>query len=323
MTDTECRAEQQKFQIETRQQIRKIYALFARGEELSIKAEQRRIAAEKQRTKEAKQRAKEADKRAKEAEQKRIAADTRTKAAEQRRIAADEQRAKEADKRAKEADRLATKRAKIAEASIQEVWATIRATKKRQDEAAKEADKRTKETDRLLKRYAKAAEKRSKELDEKMKEVSEDIHRVNKQSGGTSNNIGSVTEEFFFRAMSAHMRVGTIVFDTIKRNTHYKSEDGTETRELDLVLHNGIFALIIETKYRCHRNDVLDFRDKTSIIKAHAFKEFGAKQLLFGMASEKFNNDAVKYAKQCNMILLYPDGQTIRADTSACTALNQ
>ena len=57
-------------------------------------------------------------------------------------------------------------------------------------------------------------------------------------------------------------------------------------------------------------------------IKAHAFKEFGAKQLLFGMAAEKFNEDVATCAKQHNMILLHPDGQTIRADTDACAVFN-
>ena len=217
MTDKEYRAEQQKFQIETQQQIRKIYALIASGEELSIKAEQRRIEAEEQRTK--------------------------------------------------------------------------------------------------------AAEKRSNELDEKLKEVSEDISRLNKECGGIGNNIGSVTEEFFFKAISAHMRIGTVVFDSIEGNARYKSVDGTDTGELDLVLFNGIFALVIETKYRCHYNDVLDFENKMSKIQSHTFKEFGTKQLLFGMASEKFNEDAAKYAQKCNMILLHPDGQTIRADIDACAAL--
>ena len=269
MTDAEYRAERQKFEIETQQQIRRIYALLASGEELSIKAEQRRIAAEEQRAKEAKQHAEEAKQHAEEAKQ-------RAEEAEQRRIAAEEQRAKEAKQRAEEA-----------------------------------------------RQRAEAAEKRSQELDEKLKKVSDDISRVNKQCGGTSNNIGSVTEEFFFRAMSAHMRVDTIVFDDIERNARYKSINGTDTGELDLVLYNGIFVLIVETKYRCHYNDVLDFENKMSKIQLHTFKEFGTKQLLFAMASEKFNGNAVKYAKKHNMILLRPDGQKIHADTDACTALNQ
>ena len=224
MTDAEYRAEQQKFDIETQQQIRRIYTLFASGEEMLIKAEQRRMAAEEQRAKEEKQR-------------------------------------------------------------------------------------------------AEAAEKRSKELDEKLKEVSEDISRLNKECGGIGNNIGSVTEEFFFKAMSTHMRIGTVVFDSIESNARYKSIDGTDTGELDLVLFNGTCVLIIETKYRCHLNDVVSLEDTMSKIQLHAFKEFGAKQLLFGMASEKFNEDAAKYAQKCNMILLYPDGQTICADIDACAAL--
>ena len=145
MTDTECRAEQQKFQIETQQQIRKIYALFARGEELSIKAEQRRIAAEKQRAKEAKQR-------------------------------------------------------------------------------------------------TEAAKKSSQELRESIKKLSDETRQAGKKWGGIGNNIDSVTEEFFFKAMSADMRVGSIVFDTIKRNIHHKSADGTKTGELDLVLHLHSFT---------------------------------------------------------------------------------
>ena len=300
MTDTEYKAEQRKFQIETQQQIRKIYALIASAEEQRAEETKQRA---KERTEETKQRAKE---RAEETKQRAKERAEETKQRAKERAEETKQRAKEraeeTKQRAKqrtEEEKLAKERDKKTEKIIQEAWAAIRAANKTQNETTK---------------IAKATK-------EKLKEVSEDISRLNKQCGGIGNNIGSVTEEFFFKAISAHMRIGTVVFDTIESSARYKSVDGTDTGELDLVLFNGIFALVIETKYRCHYNDVLDFEDKMSKIQLHAFEEFGAKQLLFGMASEKFNEDAAKYAQKCNMILLYPDGQTIRADTDACTAL--
>ena len=230
-------------------------------------------------------------KRATELDEQRAKADEQRAKADEQRVKADEQRVKEAreleEQRAKEARELEEQRAKE--------------DKQRAKEAAKD-------TERLKKA---------------MEELAKQMKETDKKYGSVFNNTGSVTEEKFFSALKSDKRVGNTTFRSLQRNICL-TEDKPNGRsaELDIVMHNGIYSLIIEVKYLCHFNDVDRFEKKMR--KAHAYisKEFNNRKLLFGMAANKFNKDAADYAHEHGMITFHPDGQKVRTDIPERTLLH-
>ena len=270
--------------------------------------EERRAKADEQRAKEAReleeQRAKEAreleEQRAKEA---RELEEQRAKA-DEKRAKADEQRAKEAkeldERRAKEAKELDERRAKAAAEDTQKLKNTVEGLAEKVDKVTMQVDKVTRQ----------------------MKETDKIFRKVFGDSS-VFNNTGSVTEEKFFSALKSQKRVGNTTFKSLQRNICIlEDKPNGRSAELDIVMHNGIYSLIIEVKYLCHFNDVDRFEKKMR--KAHAYisKEFNNRKLLFGMAANKFNKDAADYAHEHGMILFHPDGQKVRTDTTACALVH-
>ena len=209
------------------------------------------------------------------------------------------------ERRAKETRELDERRAK--ETRALDEW--------RAKEAKELDERRAKEAKELDERRAAEADKRTQDLEKHMKET-------NKRYGSTARNTGSVTEEKFYQALKTRGHIGNITFDAIERNRHYVGISSGYSVELDIVMHNGIYSLIIEVKYLCHRNDVQKFDQKMHKMHTYLSKMFNSRKLLFGMAANKFNKDAVDYAHEHGMILFHPDGQKVHADTTACTLLH-
>ena len=245
-------------------------------------------------------------KRATELEEQRAKTDERRAKADEQRAKADEQRAKEAkeldERRVKEAKELDERRAKEA--------------KELDERRAKAAAKDTQDLKNTVEGLAEKVDKVTMQVDKVTKQMKE----TDKKYGSVFNNTGSVTEEKFFSALKSQKRVGNTTFKSLQRNICImEDKPNGRSAELDIVMHNGTYSLIIEVKYLCHLNDVDRFEKKMR--KAHAYisKEFNNRKLLFGMAANKFNKDAVDYARDHEMILFHPDGQKVRVDVSACT----
>ena len=224
---------------------------------------------------------------------------------EEQRAKADERRAKADERRAKEAQKLDEKRAKEA--------------KELDEKRAKAADKRAAEAAEDMKNLGKKIEETTKQV----QEVTRQMEETNIRYGSTTRNIGRVTEEKFFRALESDKHIGNTTFESVECNKHCKDgKPNGHSAELDIVMHNGTYSLIIEVKYLCHLNDVKKFEEKMRTAYTYISKEFNNRTLLFGMAANTFNKNAVDYAQQHGMILFYPDGQKVRVDADACTLVN-
>ena len=243
--------------------------------------------------------------------------------------------AKEIDeRRAKEAQKLDEKRAKAAKELDEKRAKEAKELDEKRAKAAQKLDEKRAKADE---RRAKAAEAREKAAEKRSKKAAEDTNKLKKQVdkvtrqmeetniryGSTARNTGRVTEETFFQALKSQKRVGNTTFKSIEHNIRCKDgKPNGHSAELDIVMHNGTYSLIIEVKYLCHLNDVKKFEEKMHTAYAYISKEFNNRTLLFGMAANTFNEDAVKYAHKHGMITFHPDGQKVRTDIPARTLLH-
>ena len=190
---------------------------------------------------------------------------------------------------------------------------------KADEQRAKAADKRAAEAAEDMKNLGKKIEETTKQV----QEVTRQMEETNIRYGSTTRNIGRVTEEKFFRALESDKHIGNTTFESVECNKHCKEDKPNgQSAELDIVMHNGTYSLIIEVKYLCHLNDVDKFAKKMDKAYAYISKEFNNRKLLFGMAANTFNEDAVKYAHKHGMITFHPDGQKVRTDIPAHTLLH-
>ena len=216
---------------------------------------------------------------------------------EEQRAKADEKRAKADEKRAKADEKRA----------------------KADERRAKEAAKDTQNLKNTVEVLAEKVDKVTMQVDK----VTIQMKETNRRYGSTARNTGRVTEEKFFRALESQKRVGNTTFESIEHNIRCEDDKPNgRSAELDIIMHNGTYSLIIEVKYLCHLNDVEKFEEKMHTAYAYISKKFNNRKLLFGMAANTFNEDAVDYAHEHGMITFHPDGQKVRTDIPAHTLLH-
>ncbi len=152
-----------------------------------------------------------------------------------------------------------------------------------------------------------------KETDERMRKTDEKLERIGIHLGNITANQGDVAEEFFFNSLVKDMRLGSIRFEDVMKNS--SKQRGKIQEEYDLILTNGDSLAIIEVKYKVHQNDLAKLDRKMQNFKKlfpiyQNFKQYGA------IASFHINDDAKREALERGYFVLQRQGELIHAESS-------
>ena len=252
-----------------------------------------------------------------------LAIDRKREAAEREKEAAERERAtaereKEAANREKFNRQMNERHALMDEwhekfmREMQELSRQTEEFRRQTEEYSRKAQQRDAETDR----------QRQKDYEKSMREI-EEIKRiqdkVSAQIGGSENNKGEVTEEFFVQAFKKTKQIGDIQFD--HAHPRYSVTAGKQSvLEVDILLLNDMWCAVVEVKYKCHPNDVTQFYEKhdkiLTILARQSFHPYYPKKYIFALASNIFIPDCVKRAHKHGIALITPAGQALRIDSS-------
>ena len=151
---------------------------------------------------------------------------------------------------------------------------------------------------------------------QELEKIRKTLESTSTQLGGSENNKGLVTEEFFVQAFEKTKQIGNIHFEHVRprlKIPYMKSG----TVEIDILMHNTIYCAVIEVKYKCHLNDITKFYNRRdSILAVLPRPEFTATKYIYGMASNFFDEDCVELAHGYGIALITPAGQDLHIDTS-------
>ena len=167
--------------------------------------------------------------------------------------------------------------------------------------------KMDKQIEKLFKSQAEVNEQ-FKKTDEKLKKTDKLIEKLAKQISGIGNNQGAVAEEFFYNSLQNRMKLLDMEFDDILLNLH-KSKRGLQD-EFDIVLINGKNIVLIEVKYKAHKNDI-DKLDKKIKNFRKLFPEYSNLKLYAGIATFHIYKEAKEFAKEKGYFILKRVGDII------------
>ncbi len=185
---------------------------------------------------------------------------------------------------------------------LKELVASLAIAQRETREQMKETDARMRETREQM-----------KETDERMRKTDEKLERIGIHLGNITANQGDVAEEFFFNSLVKDMRLGSIRFEDVMKNS--SKQRGKIQEEYDLILTNGDSLAIIEVKYKVHQNDLAKLDRKMQNFKKlfpiyQNFKQYGA------IASFHINDDAKREALERGYFVLQRQGELIHAESS-------
>ncbi|OQX28987.1 MAG: hypothetical protein B0D92_06140 [Spirochaeta sp. LUC14_002_19_P3] len=174
-------------------------------------------------------------------------------------------------------------------------------------------DEEIKESIEEILQMQKENEKRFRETDEQMKRTDERLERIGIQLGGLGNNIGSTTEEFFFRYFENKPELGGMKFDKVIRNIW----EGAKEHEYDILLINGDSVALIEVKHRAHPARVKHIvQHKTERFRNY-FAVFKDYKLYIGLATMSTNAELTKAAREAGIFLLTQKGDVLEVVNSS------
>jgi hypothetical protein len=194
-------------------------------------------------------------------------------------------------------------------ASDQRLKEHLQETDRQLKEQIKETDRRLKETDRQLKEQIKETDRQLKETDKLLTRVIKGIESLNIEVGGIGNSNGFYAEDIFYYSFAKSKSIGNMTFDTIYRNLGSTCK-GIED-EFDIVCLNTSVAVIIETKYNFHPNDVESVLKKIDNFRI-LFPQYKDYKIFGGIAGLTVRDETIDTAKQMGFFVFIQEGNDIK-----------
>ena len=169
-------------------------------------------------------------------------------------------------------------------------------------ESHKELRESQKKTDEQMNR----TDERMAKTDAKLDKLEKTVDKVCEAIGGHTNNVGDVTEEFFFRGLSLKMKLGDIKYDLIRKNM-----GETEAKEYDIVMVNGDSVAVISVKYKLHKKDIDKFFKEDLREFKKYFPEFKNYKLYAGIASKSISKEQEKKIKNLGLFPIVQAGKDV------------
>ena len=200
---------------------------------------------------------------------------------------------------------------KIQESSFQDIHLILDRMARDSAERQAEAEERQAVYKKQQIEFQLAYEERQKKLDAKMSKLSAQI-------SGIGNNIGEVTEDYFYSSISTTLNVNGIQYNSAEKNYTYKTKK--KQAEYDIVLINSTRLLVIEVKHKLHPNDVEKFATQQLPLFKELFPEYKNYDIYGAVAGITIPEKSIKMANELglyvftqsqdsdNMLILNPEG---------------
>jgi hypothetical protein len=169
------------------------------------------------------------------------------------------------------------------ELTFEKVWAMFQ-----------ESDRRMQETERLI-----------RETEKQMKETDKKISKL-------GSRLGELIEELVLPNITEKFNKLDYTFTKAAQNTKYKSQKGQVIAEVDVLLENGDYVMVVEVKTKPAIDDVRGHIRRMEILRQYA-DEHGDKRKYLGTLAGGIVEDNVReFAQKSGFFVLEQTGETVR-----------
>jgi len=167
-------------------------------------------------------------------------------------------------------------------------------------ESQKETAKRQEETDRQM-----------KDTDRHMKETDRQIKDFNKRFGDFTNRFGEVVEYMLAPNLHEKFKEIGLNFPQYSRHTDLRDYENDIFLEIDISLHNGEKAMLVEVKTKLTTEDVKEHEKRLEKMRTYADLHGDKRAFLGAVAGVVMTPQAKKYVLEQGFYLIEPSGETI------------
>jgi hypothetical protein len=164
---------------------------------------------------------------------------------------------------------------------------------------SQETDRKFQESDRRL-----------QETERLMRDSSE---KLNRKMGELGNKLGSVVEHMIIPDIEKKFNEMGYTFENVSTNLKMKEPSGNTYAEVDIVLENGDYVLLIEVKTDLKIEHIKEHIQRMETIR-RAGRKWPDKKLLGAVSAAIVEDNVREYAKKNGFFVISQAGETMRID---------
>ncbi|MDR3172724.1 MAG: hypothetical protein LBU19_00610 [Treponema sp.] len=182
--------------------------------------------------------------------------------------------------------------------TFQDVWAALMELRESQ-----------KETDRL---FRESREESDRELRKLQKETADQMKETDRKISRLGSRIGDLIEHLTASNILEEFKKQHYDFTRISRNNKIKDEKNRILAELDIVLENGDFAMVVEVKSLLTLNDVKDHIKRMETLRRYADLRGDKRKYLSSVSGALIEDEARDFALKSGIYVIEHPGERVR-----------
>ena len=178
------------------------------------------------------------------------------------------------------------------------------------EELAKELAESRKQTEESRKQAEESSKKTADELRESRKSVDSDIKRVSKQIADLGDSLGKFAEEQVRPRLVEMFREKGVYMEEIHGNIVVE-RNGQYLLEIDLLLVNTIYSVVVEVKHNLKQKDVDEHIERLEKLQLSPSRSIKGTKMYGAVAGMIVNKEVERYAIKKGFYLVKPKGDSV------------
>jgi hypothetical protein len=197
--------------------------------------------------------------------------------------------------------------------TVADMLALMRETRESIQVMSQETERKFQETDRKFQETNRKFQESDRKYQESRERTEASARELHRQMGNLGNKLGSVVEHMLIPGIEIKFNELGYTFENISTNMKMKDSAGNTYAEVDIVLENGEYVMLIEVKTDLKIDDIKDHSERLQTIRQRG-RKWQDKKLLGAVSAAIEENNVRDYAKKSGFFVISQSGDTMRID---------
>ncbi|MDR3146450.1 MAG: hypothetical protein LBU21_09240 [Treponema sp.] len=151
-----------------------------------------------------------------------------------------------------------------------------------------------------------------KETDRMMQETARRMRETDRQIGKLGSRIGDLIEHLTASNLPEHFKALGYEFTRISRNNKLKDANNQTLAEIDIILENGDFAMVVEVKSLLTLADVKEHIKRMEILRRYADAHRDLRKYVSSVSGALIEDEARAFALDKGIYVIEHAGEAVR-----------
>jgi hypothetical protein len=192
--------------------------------------------------------------------------------------------------------------------TFEKVWKMFQET----DRRFQETDRRFQETDQKIKETAEQMKETGRLFRESQEETARQMKETDRKIGRLGSRLGDLIEHLTASNIVEEFRKQNYDFTRVSRNNKIKDEKNRILAEIDILLENGEFAMVVEVKSRLTLADVKEHIKRMETLRRYADLHGDRRKFVSSVSGALIDEEARDFALHSGLYVLEHPGERVQ-----------